>query len=300
MISWFKINGKRIEIDKVKKSGLYPNAYLDLVSNQREWTGIPSVTQLINGTRMEYLKILTPYAIDPDRMAFAVHGTLSHKKLEYKNCAGMAEVAVKLNGITGIVDLIERQDDGSYWLIDFKTWGSYSVSLALGLVKIKKPLFYSDGTPQLYMRNGNGYKKGEQKYEAIFVPDPEKVDMETTELQLNMYRLMVEAEFGIEISKMKVFAIVRDGGTYIAKNRGIDKNTYYFDVKKWEDEDVKKYFAEKREALLRAVNDAKRKGVIQSCPAKCSYKERWGGKRCEDYCDVKEKCFEIGDKNDIL
>jgi len=38
---------------------------LHTVLRDRPWTGIPSTTQLLNGTRMEYLKIVSEYAVDP-------------------------------------------------------------------------------------------------------------------------------------------------------------------------------------------------------------------------------------------
>ena len=42
------------------------------------------------------------------------------------------------------------------------------------------------------------------------------------ELQLNRYRIFFE-EQGFPVSRIQIQAIPRDGGTYIAKNRGIDK-----------------------------------------------------------------------------
>ncbi|GAG88317.1 unnamed protein product, partial [marine sediment metagenome] len=42
---------------------------------EREWTGEASTTQLLNGTMYSFLKIIQPYIVDPDDMAFAIHGT---------------------------------------------------------------------------------------------------------------------------------------------------------------------------------------------------------------------------------
>jgi len=43
---------------------------LALISEEREWKGIPSTTQLLNGTMMDFLKLTPPYVVDPDKRAF--------------------------------------------------------------------------------------------------------------------------------------------------------------------------------------------------------------------------------------
>ena len=43
---------------------------LVLISRERDWNGVPSTTQLLNGTMLEYLKLTKPYAVDPDSRAF--------------------------------------------------------------------------------------------------------------------------------------------------------------------------------------------------------------------------------------
>src|SRR4030042_5572166 len=48
------------------------------LSKVRPWTGKPSTTQLINPTRIEFLKITQSYAVAPVRMAFAILGTRVH------------------------------------------------------------------------------------------------------------------------------------------------------------------------------------------------------------------------------
>ena len=52
------------------------------VSVDRKWDGVPHVTQLLNGTMMEYLKIKHDYYIDPQDRAFALLGSTHHKLLE--------------------------------------------------------------------------------------------------------------------------------------------------------------------------------------------------------------------------
>ena len=55
---------------------------LRAISEQREWKGTPSATQLLNGTREEYLKITKNYPIDPQDSIFAIFGTGCHAFLE--------------------------------------------------------------------------------------------------------------------------------------------------------------------------------------------------------------------------
>ena len=55
---------------------------LKAISDRREWTGKPSVTQLINGTREEYLKITRDYAARPQELIPALFGSCCHAYLE--------------------------------------------------------------------------------------------------------------------------------------------------------------------------------------------------------------------------
>ena len=90
MLEWFRCPEKQLipVKDCFTKCRLpercEPLPYLHLAAAEREWTGIPSTTQLLNGTMMSFLKITKPYTIDPDDMAFAIHGTIAHTQLEEK------------------------------------------------------------------------------------------------------------------------------------------------------------------------------------------------------------------------
>ena len=55
---------------------------LQFIARDRKWTGIPSTTQLLNGTMLEFLKITQPYAVDPQNRAFALLGSIHHQRLE--------------------------------------------------------------------------------------------------------------------------------------------------------------------------------------------------------------------------
>jgi hypothetical protein len=127
---------------------------------------------------------------------------------------------------------------------------------------------------------------------TIYEPDPDAVDMEEWELQLNNYRLMIEA-CGFPVSRMIIQATVRDGNTVVAHNRGVMKNIYLIPVQRLNDTEVSYYFERKRRELLEAL----KAGIM---PAPCSEKESWEGKRCKSYCPVAEFCGvkieEVGDE----
>ncbi len=313
-------DGEKLLIKDCLEKGLlskyYPLAYLNLCAEQREWTGKPSTTMLINGTRMEYLKILTPYAESPDSQAFRVLGTKSHAKLElYADEKAHAEIGMDYEEITGITDMLEMQEDGTYWLIDYKTWGSYKVGKALGIVKKERDLLDENGTPVLYKRSGRNYTEGDVKKDYYYEQDINAVDIRDVELQLNRYRVALQICYGIKISKMLVFCIVRDGGTYLAKNRGIKNNTYYIEIKEIPDEEIRTIFNDKKYDLTIAVSEYNNKvirtGMIDSlyqetldlesladnCPIMCTDAESWNGKRCESYCPVAEMCHKIEEYN---
>lgn len=313
MIRWFLDSaGNKLDIKDCLEKGLlserFPLAYLNMCANQREWTGKPSTTMLINGTRYTYLQILTDYAVDPASMAFAVLGTRSHGKLEnFTPKKSFAELSIPEQEITGIADLLEQQPDGTWWLTDYKTWGSYKASLALGLVKKQRPMLDKNGQRVLYKSSGNNYKKGNPRTETYYQRDESAVDMFEAELQLNRYRVVIEEYFDIPIAKMKVFVIVRDGGTFVAQNRGVTNNVYYIDIKRLPDDEVKEYFEDKKDVLLGAIDGYIEESqycqesidpfdiLKRNCPSVCNKQESWDGRRCQGYCGVSEICKNMGD-----
>lgn len=254
----------------------------------REWTGTPSTTQLINGTRMEYLKLTCDYGIDPMDRAFALLGTRHHGRLD--------AIAKKLNvlseeklvgEVTGILDLLEPDEVGeiaeAYILTDYKTWGSYRVAKALGLVESKVP----DPSGEVYKSSGKWGKAGDPKMVSVWTPTITEIDLWIEELQLNNYRLMVEG-LGFPVSEMALQVTVRDGHTYIAENRGVTENIYRIDVRRLEDSFVATFFNRKRTALLSALSDKK-------LPPPCNAKESWDGRRCKGFCDVRTFCDQGGE-----
>lgn len=218
----------------------------------RPFRGKFSTTQLLNPTRMEYLKITKDYSVTPSERAFALLGTRHHHKLESvaKKIAGLDAERFLDGDDTGTLDLIEPDEmhEGYWHLYDYKTWGSYSVAKHMGL-----------------MKNGGDYERRQ------------------VELQLNNYRIKIE-RMGFPISRLTVQCTVRDGGTRTARENNVDWKLDTIPVARLDDKVVLDYFERKRELLYEALGD-------DALPILCDYHERWNGRRCKgSLCEVHEFC----------
>jgi len=238
------------------------------------------------------LKIIKPYYIYPDSMAFALLGTRHHSKLEAiaGKLSMVSELLLEDDETRGTFDLLEPDTTGSYVLSDYKTSGSYKVASALGIQSRK----VVDPSGEAYKRDVVDkarlevtgvteyfHRKGDPKLISEFYIDESAKDLREWELQLNNYRLKVEA-CGFPISRLQVQATVRDGGTQAAKSRGVDKNIYMIPIKILPDDDVNAYFTRKSRVLLAAIETG-------AAPV-CNNEERWNDRRCASYCEVKEFC----------
>ncbi len=253
--------------------------YLHLAAEEREWTGEASTTQLLNGTMYTFLKITQPYIGDPDGMAFMIHGTKSHEQLEVmaKQLGIPSEISTTSDN-RNVVDLIEFED-GVITLTDYKTWGSFRVAKALGIVETgKKP----DPSGAVYKRGGAWGAAGSPKMVSVFQRMPQQVDNYEAELQLNNYRIKLE-NMGISIGKMRVHIIVRDGSLAVARSRGIERNTYLIAIPRMSDNEVTSYFKDKADNLRQALADGR-------WDHPCTNRECWDGIRCRDYCEVAIYC----------
>jgi hypothetical protein len=254
------------------------------VSRERIWTGKPSTTQCINGTRYEFLKLTRDFTIDPKDRAFALLGSRHHERLAViaQKTEALAEEQVGLDeDVSAILDLLTPDDKTSteyYVLWDYKTSGSFKVAKALGLVGQKVP----DPSGEVYKSSGKWGKAGECKTVLVYRRDPAAIDMHDWELQLNKYRLDVE-HIGFPVSRMCIQITVRDGGTYIAKNRGITENIYLIPVRQLPDNEVTDYFQAKASALVHAMNS-------MELPPPCSKEECWDFARCARFCEVWQYC----------
>ena len=250
-------------------------SYLRLVSQERQWNGKPSTTQLIRGTREAYLLLTSGYSVSPDSRAFMIHGTKGHSVLESAE-DDLSFLEEKFDGAnteeTGISDVVEIEN-GKTILADYKTSGSYKVAKCLGFKTIEKE------TDEVYK---SGKRKGEKKTIKELVRDTSFEDRWEWELQLNKYRIEWEKRYG-KVDELKIQCIVRDGGTYIARSRGVFRNIYYFRLKMLPDDFVLSYFKQKRDALLYALESNK-------MPPICDKKENWDGLKCQRFCSVAEFC----------
>ncbi len=308
-LTHFKLaDGSLVSVEDALEKGvlidLYPTAYLRLVADQRVWKGKPSTTQLINGTRLAYLLLTTDYAEDPDGQMFRVHGTLSHATLEkFSGAQERAEQKFSGYDISGVLDSIEEGPDGTLYLTDYKRSGSYKIKSALGYVKQKRPMLDENGAPVLYKRNGKGYTAGQPRLEDFCIVDPAARDCAEWDDQLNFYRIIAEDALQETLAILRIFAMVRDGGTQIAKGYGLTQNTYMIPVPRLDNEAVLARFGGKRKALLSHMDGVamsletgtnREEASIENIPPACTKSESWDGRRCKGYCPVAEACRKAG------
>jgi len=77
---------------------------------------LPSTTELLNGTRLSFLKLTKPYTVDPMERAFALLGTRHHQRLEAVARKLNVLSEEKLKGeISGILDLLEPDEGAPYY-----------------------------------------------------------------------------------------------------------------------------------------------------------------------------------------
>lgn len=250
---------------------------LGAIAEQRVWTGIPSTTQLLNGTREAYLTIRSDYSVNPQDMVYALFGTKVHAKLElFTPEDGTSEERLFDGTSSGAFDFYQ---DGV--LYDVKTYGSYAVAKTLGLVEKLIP----DG---VYKSSRAGkYQKGDPKFKKIFVEGGVRKRFNLM-VQLNDYRMKLE-KHGYPVNKMVCEVLVRDGGTYIASSRGVHQKALLIVINKISDKWVSAYMKEKARRLQEAL-------ATDTLPPPCSARERWydpvtkkSGK-CANYCPVRYFC----------
>jgi hypothetical protein len=204
-------------------------------------------------------------------MIWAIFGTGVHSAIEAHTGDGMAEERIFDEYSSGSFDYFEP-DTG--FLYDRKTYGSYKTAKTLGLKKERVPVMneetgkqekYKNGKPVFYDRWDIGHKS--------------RLDLA---MQLNDYRTKLESK-GYSVSKLFCEILTRDGGTHIAKSRGVDKNAMLIKVNKISDRWIKRYMAKKANDLQYALK-------TNILPPPCSYRETWGGLKCERFCAVWFLC----------
>ena len=249
---------------------------LQSISLQREWTGKPSTTQLLKGTREVYLELTNNYSINPRESLFMINGTRSHDYLEqFVTGDDLAEIRIDDGVSTGAFDYYSTEDGGT--LYDYKLYGSFKVAKVLGLHEVKVP------TGEVYK---TGAKKGQPKFRKEFRPGVHsRLDLA---IQLNDYRMKIEKELNKPVNKLVCEIIVRDGNTFIANSRGITQPGYLVPINKISDVWIERYMKKKANDLIKALE-------TNTLPPPCRHSETWGGLKCERYCSVAEFC-DVGRK----
>ena len=259
--------------------------FLRKCARQREWTGEPSTTQLLNGTREAWLKITRDYFINPDDRAFSILGTNAHSILEHFGKGdNLTEERLRDEICSGAFDFY---DGDTQTLYDYKTWGSYKVQQALGIKSIEVLETDESGQPILKKSCKN---KGEPKTKKVFVDGDIASRINAlfeASIQLSDYRdkLLKILPSGYTVKNMAIQVISRDGGLTVSTMRGIKEKAPLIPVNGISSHWIQKYLTRKKELLHEALE--------KDYAPKCRKRETWYGRKCNGYCEVSEVCISI-------
>lgn len=265
--------------------------YLRLAGYDREFRGI-SPSMIGNGPRLIYLKATTDYAANPQDRAFSSFGIGTHEKLSKDKYSENALTEELLeDGIAmGTADLLEEDEyaSGHYILYDYKTFGSYKVTTSRGLVKITDDVQILDEQGNaMFFKSGKNKGKPKTKKNVRFIINKDKADIYNESMQLNRYRIMYE-KYGFPISQMRIFYIVRDGGTFIAKNRGVEENIGFIRIPHIEDSKVLNAY--------KILSDSVETAFEKKYAPLCTKAQRWDNRRClGGYCEVSFACKKLSE-----
>ena len=244
-----------------------------IAASTRRKLSLPSVTELIVGTREAYLKKTTDYAIDPQARLFALNGSGIHAIHADQAEAFLAEERFYGEDFCGQIDLYgDLLGDGIPTLADLKTVGSYKALKALGLESVE-------------VDTGETYKTGERKGQPRTRKEwvlGGKRDVFEWALQLNAYRYLLERE-DFPVKRMVVQLLVRDAGLEVASRRSIDRTAYVIEINKISNIWIDRYFKLKAKRLFEALWTGR-------MPGTCRTNERWQDRKCKDYCEVRLSC----------
>ena len=234
----------------------------------------PTVTELIAGVRETYLKKTSTYAVEPSSVLYALQGQAIHAINEnHTNGAILSEERLKDEITSGQFDLYGKiLDEEEGVLGDLKVTSSFKLMKALGIYKVDVP------TGEVYK---SGTKKGLQKTKKEFRYDGVR-DLLEWAIQLNYYRILLEQQ-GFKVKRMYIQALCRDFNLRIATERGITQSVYIIPINRISDHWLKRYFKHKAKLLRDALE-------TKTLPPVCSVRERWGDRKCLDYCAARENC----------
>ena len=273
-------NGKRISIDRCLSSCpqgercmFLPTLRAIADSLDRGIKGA-TVTELIAGVRETYLKKTRCYAVDPQSVLYSLHGQAVHTINEGFTAGEiLSEERLRDKLTSGKFDLYGRiLDEEEGVLGDLKITSSYKLAKALGYYKVDVP------TGDVFK---TGPRKGQPKTRKEFRRDGVRHVWEWA-VQLNYYRLLLE-QAGFEVKRMCIQAMCRDSSLRTASERGITGQVYVIPIYRISDHWLRLYFGKKAQLLRKALKS-------RELPPPCSPKETWNGRKCLDYCEVRENC----------
>ena len=273
-------NGQRIRIAECLSSCPYEQRCMFLptlraVANSLDrQISEPTVTELIAGVRETYLKKTSAYAVDPASVLYALQGQAIHSINELNTQGAiLSEERLKDEITSGQFDLFGKILDADEGVLgDLKVTSSFKLMKALGIYKQKV------NTGEIYK---SGLKKGLPKFKSELRYDGVR-DLLDWAIQINYYRMLLE-DAGFKVNKMCIQAICRDASLRIAQERGIDKSVYIIPINKISDCWLSRYFQHKAKLLRNAIES-------KTLPPVCSYRERWGNRKCLGYCAARENC----------
>ena len=235
-----------------------------------------SVTELLRGARETFLLETKDYAVDPQNMLFAAHGTALHKVNEdsVTDSDGIiTELRLENDIATGQIDAYgDVFGTGQMVICDYKVTSSYKAMRALGYYTASKE------TGEVYK---TGAKKGQPKTKKVWYHDGVK-DVWEWALQQNFYRMLLE-EQGYRVDAMYIQMYVRDYSLQIASTRNIIRPIYVLELNRISNDWLKLWFKLRKERLETAF-------MTNTLPPPCTAKENWHGLKCQKYCAVADYC----------
>lgn len=233
-----------------------------------------TVTELIAGARETYLRKTMDYSIDPQSALDALQGQAIHALHEdFTGGDILSEVRLKDAVTSGKFDMYGKiLDESDGTLGDLKVTSSYKIMKALGIYKVDVP------TGEIYKI---GARKGQPKTRKEIRYGGVRHVMDWA-IQLNYYRMLLE-QAGFQVKRMVIQAICRDNSLRTASERGIDQTVYLIPIHRISDRWLMRYFTKKATMLKEALETKK-------LPPVCSARERWGGRKCLDFCEARMEC----------
>ncbi len=150
-----------------------------------------------------------------------------------------------------------------------------------------KPDSFDTNTGELTDFKNTGYYKVQLAMDG-------KEDPWEWSYQLNMYRILLEEEFGYKVNSLTIQCLIRDYMESRLKDTKISRRTITLPIPIIENATILAFFLDKKQKLLDAISS----GVAEIC----SEKERWFREKtgvsvkCQSYCPVRRICPHVTKK----